>query len=392
MEKNKSKYVQDFYADLEELIMANSGTDEFEEVYKLISLKIWAEKNKDVFPKSPQEANALLKKIQSSIPGTIEVNSFSLADADLIKALDIVNSFDVSGNLYSSIDSLLEFLVSKNKKGDKGQYFTPRNVINFCISIINPKANETVLDPAAGSGAFLVSSAIQGNADPSKLWSFDIDIKSTRISKLLFWALDLANINSFIVNSLYLPSMTQSNADFLPTIEDCMRVSHIDPCFDVIVTNPPFAGEITNIDFLSSYQLGEGKKLIDRDILFIERCISLLKPGGRMAIVLPNDIFGRKSNLYVRKFILSKCNVVGIISLPRSAFMPHTSTKTCILFLEKKYKNSQGQRQIFFGISDSIGKDSRGKDNIDKTQESDDLPDIEKEFKTFLEKEGYKWH
>ena len=167
--------------------------------------------------------------------------------------------------------------------------------------------------------------------------------------------------------------------------------------FDVIITNPPFAGEIMEPDILESYAISYEKTRIERDVLFVERCISLLKSGGRMAIILPDSIFGSKDNETLRRWIYDTCRVVGVVGIPRNAFMPHTAVKTSILFLQKRDLQRISSEEVFFGISELPGKDSRGnllfKDNSLKTWKNvyHDLDQIAVEFKKFLDNEGIRW-
>ncbi len=175
----------------------------------------------------------------------------------------------------------------------------------------------------------------------------------------------------------------------LQPVEDILRIEKKKDLFDVIITNPPFAGEIIEPDILESYEISYGKTRIERDVLFVERCISLLKPGGRMAIVLPDNIFGSKDNELLRRWIYDTCRVVGVVGIPRNSFMPHTAVKTSILFLQKREQQRNSTEEVFFGISELPGKDSRGnllfKDESSKTWKNvnHDLDQIAVEFKQF---------
>lgn len=154
--------------------------------------------------------------------------------------------------------------------------------------------------------------------------------------------------------------------------------------FDILLTNPPFAGQIKDRAILRNYKLaekGDGKMVStrSRDVLFIERCLNFLKKGGRMAIVLPQ---GRLTNItddYVRSFIMKKARILAVVGLDGNTFKPHAGTKTSVLFLQKwddtlcPYKEDY---PIFFAVSENSGKDSSGEYIFKK--DADGSPMIDK--------------
>jgi type I restriction enzyme M protein len=110
--------------------------------------------------------------------------------------------------------------------------------------------------------------------------------------------------------------------------------------FDVLMANPPFAGDIKQRDMLSPYELahkpnGKLESAVGRDLLFIERNLDLLKPGGRMAIVLPQGRFNNSSDQRVREFIMERCRILAVVGLHPNSFKPYTGTKTSVLFVQK---------------------------------------------------------
>lgn len=406
---------------LEEIILANSGEDEFEEIFKLITIKLWSESTGIKLNNSINEVQikkymeSLLKDINKIWIGVLNETEFRLKEEHLNVCMNLLKDFEFSSYGFEAIDAFFEFIVSKTKKGSKGQYFTPRYIIDFCINILNPSLDENILDPASGSGAFLLHAYIYmikkyknvNKADleriESNLWGFDFDDKAVRISKLLMYVSNVNKINIYKLNSLLMPIMQgKMMNDFkcteITTIEDYLRIKKVQKLFDIIVTNPPFAGEIIEEDILNSYQVSKNRSRIERDVLFIERCLNLLREGGRMAIILPDNKFGAKEWSEMRSFLIENARVLGVIGLPRNTFMPHTPVKTSILFLEKrKLKNKQESKKIFFGISEKSGKDSRGNlefvDNNSNTWDSvdHDLKEIEKQFSLFLRSEDVRW-
>lgn len=111
--------------------------------------------------------------------------------------------------------------------------------------------------------------------------------------------------------------------------------------FDVLMANPPFAGDIKQSDMLSPYDLSHNAKsnklerAVARDLLFIERNLDFLKPGGRMAVVLPQGRFNNSSDQRVREYIMERCRILAVVGLHPNSFKPHTNTKTSVLFVQK---------------------------------------------------------
>ncbi len=147
------------------------------------------------------------------------------------------------------------------------------------------------------------------------------------------------------------------------TIEDvCRSRLRRHKGFDVILTNPPFAGDVREKHLLESYTLGKGQSRIERDVLFLERCVQLLRPGGRMAIVLPHNKYAAAAFTETRKWLFRKARVLGVVGLGRHTFLPHTHQKASILFLQKLERESQAKDDysVFFAVSEHDGKDSKG--------------------------------
>lgn len=405
MAKRKTTNIETFdaaYRRLEEVMLANSGENEFEEIFKIVLIKLWEDLHNEYKVCTLDDANDLLALIDDKWPGVLIEKRLNISDEQFFVCLDVIKSYSFVEDGYEGIDGIFEYIISREKKGAKGQFFTPRYLVDFCVNILNPKANESILDPAAGSGAFLYHAYLHGKINGADLWGFDFDNTATRVARLLMYvgAVEGAHIhkvNSLLKNNVRVSFFEKGLSEISTTIEDILRIEKKKDLFDVIITNPPFAGEIIEPDILESYEISYGKTRIERDVLFVERCISLLKPGGRMAIVLPDNIFGSKDNELLRRWIYDTCRVVGVVGIPRNAFMPHTAVKTSILFLQKREQQRNSTEEVFFGISELPGKDSRGnllfKDESSKTWKNvnHDLDQIAVEFRQFLNNEGFGW-
>src|SRR3989338_6848939 len=222
-------------------------------------------------------------------------------------------------------------------KGKSGQYFTPREIVSFAVKMMNIKNDDLVLDPACGSGGFLLHALdeirkqaeeyyVADNAERYRYWHdfaqnnlFGIEINDSiaRVAKMNMIIHDDGHTNVICHDALEdVSKMTEKNRGFLK--------SH----FDVIVTNPPFGANVKRSEhpFLEQFIFGKnGKKIRDNqktEILFIERCIDFLKPEtGQMAIVLPDGILTNSSLQYVRDFLMEHCQILAVISLPQITFM-----------------------------------------------------------------------
>lgn len=405
MAKRKNTNIETFdaaYRRLEEVMLANSGENEFEEIFKIVLIKLWEDLHDENKVCTLDDANNLLALIDDKWPGILIEKRLNISDEQFSVCLDAIKSYSFLEDGYEGIDGIFEYIISREKKGAKGQFFTPRYLVDFCVNILNPKSNESILDPAAGSGAFLYHAYLHNEINGSDLWGFDFDNTATRVARLLMHVGEVKGahihkVNSLLKNNVRASLFENGLGEISTTIEDVLRIEKKKDLFDVIITNPPFAGEIIEPDILQSYEISYGKTRIERDVLFVERCIGLLKPGGRMAIILPDNIFGSKENETLRRWIYDTCRVVGVVGIPRNTFMPHTAVKTSILFLQKRERERNSSEEVFFGISELAGKDSRGnllfKDNGSKTWKNvcHDLDQISVEFKMFLRNEGIRW-
>ncbi len=257
--------------------------------------------------------------------------------------------------------------LSHHEKDGRGQFFTPEPVIDFCVAMMQPKPKEIIIDPACGTGSFLMSAlkylqTNNQNLDTAKIVSqntFGLDINRSiaRIAKMKLLLEANGKTNIICTNSL----------EDLDSIKLSLGQKN---GFDLVLTNPPFGAKITQSSILSKFDLGhkwrnqnnefhQTKTVYSNqnaEILFIERCIHLLKEGGRMAIVLPNGNFENPSLDYLRYYIKQKAKILAIVNLPQETFIPFgTGVKTSLLFLEKDSKNEEKKYPIFFGRITKLG-------------------------------------
>lgn len=367
--------------DLEDLVLANAGVDAFEEVFKLIYAKLfdeWAAKNLKarkgkiyfrIYGESPQELydklNTLFNEAKNKWKGVFNPSEkIDLRPNHLMTCVSFLQDIKLFNSNLQVIDEAFEYLVTQVAKGAKGQYFTPRHVIDMAVKILNPKEDEKVIDTAAGSCGFTVHSIFWVWGDnfkadgPTKeqaeyasemVFGIDFDQRAVKIAKALNLIAGDGKSNVYKLNSLdssswddegksaFRPMLTCFAEDRAKDEDNQKNYRHFD--FDVLLTNPPFAGNIKEKQVLKNYNLAEkkGKTIskIGRDILFIERNLNFLKPGGRMAIVLPQGRLNNTNDEYIRKFIMERARILAVVGLHGNTFKPHTGTKTSVLFLQK---------------------------------------------------------
>jgi type I restriction enzyme M protein len=158
--------------------------------------------------------------------------------------------------------------------------------------------------------------------------------------------------------------------------------------FHILMANPPFAGDIKQTDMLSPYELarklnGRLETKVGRDLLFIERNLDFLCPGGRMAIVLPQGRFNNMSDRRVREFIAERCRILAVVGLHLNTFKPHTGTKTSVLFVQKWNDDPVAgplcpkvdDYNIFFATQRLPSKDSSGEKIFVKDMDGNPLRD-----------------
>ena len=157
-----SNTLEAIFLRLQELVLANSGEDEFEEIFKLLIAKIWDERTgAGLFHSDGSDAEIasrmamLLRRVNDAWPGVLPVAATCLTPEHLSVCVNALEARSLGDASLESLDGFFEFLVARAVKGAKGQFFTPRHVIEFCIRMLKPQADEKVLDPACGSGGFL---------------------------------------------------------------------------------------------------------------------------------------------------------------------------------------------------------------------------------------------
>lgn len=315
------------------------------------------------------------------------------------------------------IADAFETFIGHALKGGQGQFFTPRNVVKMMVDILDPDDEDLIIDPACGSGGFLIEALrhvwrkLDAEGEKyhwnksnlqeekmevalNKIRGIDKDYFLSKVAKAYMAIIGDGKSGIFNEDSLERPENWQ----------DKTRLKIDMGKFSVLLTNPPFGSKIPvrGEDKLKQFDLGhkwkqdkksnewEKGKLKDKEapqILFIERCLQLLKDGGRMAIVLPDGIYGNESLGYIRNWLLKQGRIVAVIDVPLETFMPNTSTKTTIMIFQKLSEAKiKKDYPVFMAVAETCGHDRRGKETKD-----DDILKVADSFKEWSKKNDFKF-
>lgn len=392
-EGTKARSLRDLIVDLEDEVLANAGVDVFEEVFKLIFTKLYDEmacyrktykhlrfRNSNTAAQLKVALQTLFDDARKKWPGVFPDDDRIKLSADHLQVcVGSLEEWKLFNSNLDVIDDAFEYLVSKSAKGEKGQYFTPRWVVDMCVKMLNPQEHETVIDTACGSAGFTVHSMFHvwrqifddlglpqshlftmvekptrcTDYVKEKVFAIDFDEKSVRVARCLNLIAGDGETNVLHLNTLDWTKWDETikQDDWIDTYgpgfsrlrkirEKPRDKDYRNFQFDVLMANPPFAGDIKQSDMLSPYDLahktnGDLESAVGRDLLFIERNLDFLRPGGRMAIVLPQGRFNNATDKRVRKFIMERCRILAVVGLHPNSFKPHTGTKTSVLFVQK---------------------------------------------------------
>ena len=400
--------------DMENLVLANAGVDAFEEVFKLIYAKLYDEANAAQGGKTArylqfrvggatpyelkEKIEGLFGEAKRKWPGVfLDDDHIDLSPEHLVTCVSALENVKLFNSNLQVIDEAFEYLSVEVGKGKKGQYFTPRHDIDMCILMLKPSIEEYLIDTASGSCGFTVHSIfhVWGNeltAEGPKKWqaeyasekvfAIDFDLRSIKIAKALNLIAGDGRTNVYRANSLdprnWPDEIKVGLRDRLMRFPDAERTRwnrenfrYFD--FDILMTNPPFAGDIKDSRILHQFDLAKKEKgkwhtKVGRDILFIERNLEFLKPGGRMAIVLPQGRLNNAGDKAIRNFISERARILAVVGLHGNTFKPHTGTKTSVVFLQKWNGDKRlgplcprvEDYPIFFAVSQNGGKDNSG--------------------------------
>lgn len=378
------------------------------EMIRIIFCKIWDEKyDSDALPKfrvgfeeNPHEVVKRIQylfgevKAQLVTDGVFDENEeIKLDDKSIAYVVGELEQFSLLKTNKDVVGDAFEVFAESKLVGEKGEFFTPREVVKTAVQIVDPIPGQTIVDPACGSGGFLIYSLEhiweQMNASPKYRGMSETDLshEKSELARKTFYGID-KEMDLVKISKAYMAiigdgrsGIVQQNT--LHTAEDfegrarnlfVNEENNTFKQFDVVLTNPPFGNKIKVLKEDAKYfELGhvwekdkDGISFImtskfretEPQVLFIERCLQLLKDGGKLAIIIPETYFHAPKVKYVLDYMRKGNNFIAIIDLAHNTFRPYNNAKTVLLIFEK---GRPQQKYILMGVTEEIGHDHNGK-------------------------------
>lgn len=404
-------------SEFEQLLVSNSGEDAFDVAVKLLAAKLVDELEERetgrprrfvLQPPSPRLLREVQGLYQAAMRRWPDFNGatpeLGVTAEQLSRCMRPLVGWRLLTTDLSHLDAALEQLVARDAKGELGQYFTPREVVRLCVVALNPQPKDQVIDPACGSGGFLfeaVRHALSHHKKAPSCLGMDFGARAVKVATLLANAICPGSIKITKTNSIdgraYVSHHPREWDAFQAgsvsgqpgTVDGWGAWSRLS-C-TLLLTNPPFAGDVDEPAVLSAYEsqrlAGANRKgTVGREHLFLERAVSLLRPGGRLAIVLPQGVLANPTASYLRRWVLTKCRVLAVVGLHPFTFVPNTGVKTSLLFLERAAGEMPTDYPVLFAVSKEPGKDSSG-----RLSGSSDYARIGATLSRFLFSQGLGW-
>ncbi len=386
-ELHPAKNLSAIFDDCHNYIYANEGLLKdkiFHEIVKLLLMKLYDERNAKKFGLqfgiTSKEYRSVLANTRSSFEARIEklfdmVKSKypSFFSDDFFKLKPLTLAYIIGELQYISLmktpgdikGEAFQAFTYRHQRGDRGEFFTPYPIVKAAVQMIAPQTNERIIDPACGSGGFLLATISYIRANNPL-----ID-QAEYIQKYICGI----EFNPDVALSAMVRLAFEGGAGTEIICENALlEHERLNNTFDIVLTNPPFGskGKIEDQSILNSYLLARRwtKKQENwectrnvlagqsPEILFIEKSLKLLRPGGRMAIVLPDGLLQNVSNSHIRFWLRSQAKILGVVSIPQEAFVPYgTGIKTSLLLLQKLPSDA---KHIFMALIQKLGYDVKG--------------------------------
>lgn len=399
-------YLKQVFKRTHNYIYVNQGLQKdkaFEELQKIIFIKVFDEQfspSLQFYILSGEDITRIRERLTKVFKRVQERYKYIFKGNEVLELNDTVLGYVVSElQKFSLVDTktdvkgdAYEEIVGPNLRGDRGEFFTPRNVCRMMMEMIfalYPEEKNTspgelkVLDPAVGTGGFLIE-AIQHIKQLFSERAQREEIKSEQVRELVrdvadtnFYGIDF---NPFLVKVAQMNTVMHGDgssnivhANSLDALSrwnnEAKRKIHLAE-FDIVITNPPFGTKavIDNPDILEQFELTKFNATSPRtalppEQLFIERCLDFLKSGGILGIVLPDSILSNPGLMWVREWLLKRTYIIASVDLPAETFEPHTGTQTSVLIVKKKTPEQQKMKEdydVFMAIPEKVGHDRRG--------------------------------
>ncbi len=375
-----------------------------DELLKCLFCKLYEEttqtnkKNESNLVSVAQRYRRVFKQVRNDFPEIFSADDEILLSPENLSHVVPSLDFSLLDSKTDPIGDAFEVFAGSESRARSGQFFTPRNTTDLLVKAINPQPTETIIDPACGAGGFLASTirylrmkgiTEEKISEASKnLFGIEKDAYLVKLARLHVSLLSSGHPNIMCADSV---SLTDEKGK---PLNDNIALGR----FDVVLTNPPFGLKIVaaSSKVLEKFQLSlkwrvnskdrweattEIRQKVPPQVLFVERCLTLLRDGGRLGMVVPESLLSNKSYRYVVEYLRQQTKIEAVIGMPESLFKTSgkggTHTKTCLLVAKKFSKTVPSSQKIFMAEAKWCGKDSRARE-IPK----DDLPTISEHFES----------
>jgi type I restriction enzyme M protein len=390
-----------------QFVGATNDDDLLNELLKILFCKLYIEVGRakgDILSEGVASARAMkstFNAIKADFPDLFDsTDEILLSHRDASYVLSACN-FPMVNEDADPIGDAFEVFSGSEARGKAGQFFTPRGVTDLLVDMVAPTPDERVIDPACGAGGFLASVVrhhvkkhIQPEALPAtaaNLWGVDKDAYLARLAKLHVALLSAGE-----------PNIHSGDSLALRDAKDAPLLDIKEESFDVVLTNPPFGVKIVSAseETLRRFQFArrwilkektqrweptnEIRDQVPPQVLFIERCLSLLRVGGRLGIVVPESLLSGRGYRFVNQHLLEHADIRAVIGMPEELFKTSgkggTHTKTCLVVAQKRKRGVQ-KANIFMAEAEWCGFDSRA-----KAIPYNDIPQIRENFTAWKKK------
>lgn len=327
----------------------------------------------------------LLSHLRAAAPDLVDESAHFAIDDETVRAsLHILDQVDISKAPAHVMGEAFQALIGPRLRGERGQFFTPHSLVRAMVDVIEPGLDEDVLDPACGTGGFLL--------DVVRYWA-EHEGEPTGNLRGVDKDTGLARLAATVLRLGY-----GGRGEVLARNSLDPKTQAVEPeTADVVLTNPPFGARIGINDpaILGNYAFGrrwredesgwrQGDDMLDAQdpqVLFLELCVNALRPGGRLGIILPEGLFGNRKSGYIWDWLRSQGEIMALMDCPRTTFQPGTDTKTNVLFF-KKAADEEARRAVPVAVAVHCGHDRRGRSkSADGRPFPDDFRSIAEDFK-----------
>jgi len=374
-----------------------------QEVIKCLFCKLHL-KRRDYRPEKPEDIIELARsyrqafsEVRSRLPDIFKQDDELLLDPASLAYVDqITETIEIDDSAHDPFGDAYEVFIGSGIRGQEGQFFTPQNAADLLVSIVAPQRGEKIIDPACGSGTFLSTVArllIKMGASPEDIAANLIGVDKDR------YLAGLASSRLAMVTLIPAKVYCADSLGLVGEQGESFALRNELGKFDIVLTNPPFGARIVSVSpsvqqlfelgyrwkfdsqtkrFIKSQEL---QSSVPPQVLFLERCLSLVRPGGRVGMVVPESLISGSNYRYVVDYIRSQGRIRAVIGMPEPLFKTSgkggTHTKTCLLLIEKgdTDKSIVAGDRIFMAEAQWCGRDSRG-----RQIERDELPEISNKY------------